>query len=200
MRQFFNRTIIASSLMLSGVSLAACPLEGTWDTGFVQSKFGGSFYRVIQTFDCAGNTRMQAFTARGKMMEAMGEVVERSGTYTLGSQSSGQDVFPVDVRISTVTRRFLDTSSLELAKDRNGCAPESASLLVPFDTRGIRCSDTLFPSAGYIERAVVKIAPGRLFWSLLHGTDKLIIQKPGEAPERRLLVDEELPFLKVEQP
>lgn len=200
MRQLVNRTILATSLLLSGVSLASCPLAGTWDTGFVKSKFGGSFFRIIQTFDCAGNTTMQAITARGKMMEAMGEVVERVGTYTLGTRLSGQDVFPVDIRISTVTRRFLDTSSLELAKDRNGCAPEAASLLAPFDTRGLRCNDTLFPSAGYIERAVVKIAPERLFWSLLHGTEKLIIQKPGEAPERRLLVDEELPFLKAQNP
>lgn len=193
-----SRAALVCLVLLSTQAKGSCPLEGTWDTGMVQAKYGGSFIRIIQKFDCRGGTLQRVIHARGKMMEAMAEVIDRVGTYTVGAPV-GPDgaALAVDIKIVAITRRFLDPSSLTLMRDREHCAPEDAAVLIPFDTTEKYCGDMRFPSAGYLERAVVLLRADQLFWSKFHGEDKLIIQKPGEPLERHATVDMELPYKKV---
>lgn len=171
--------------------LAGCPLEGTWDTGFVKSQAGGSYVRVTHTFDCEGNTVQRAYYTRGLVLQVMAEVNERTGTYSLGEPISGTEgLRPVDIDIKTVTKRHMDPSSLAMG----GCVPADASIVMPYVISGEECDKAVYPEPGFFERAVVKLDGETFYWSYFYADEILVIQSADSPVKRNLSVDAGLPY------
>ena len=192
---FFLPLVFASTFNPSMTYGAECPLQGTWDTGFLTSR-GPGVVKVVLTFDCAGHATMDTTLLRGAMFTGAGEVYRRTGRYTVvGPSADVVGGMAVDVVIDTLEVTYLDYNTLKLDSDSEHCVTADALILVPQNILGRSCYGITFPGAGFVERAIVLVEGEKLYWSPYVGPNQVVIQPPGEPARRPTTVNRKTPFV-----
>lgn len=191
------RCIIVAAALVAAGAKAACPLEGTWDTGFTTEN-GQTHLRLVHTFDCSGHTVLKAYFTAGQLLQGMAEVWERTGTYRIAGPSAAvPGAFDVDVTIEDHKVAYLDPKNIEFVRQGKRCGdPATTRVLMDVPLLGKDCDGVKMPQRGFIERGLAKIDGHRMIWSAYAGQKPVVIQAANETPRRETVLDEKRVFVR----
>lgn len=182
-------------MVVSSWKLSACPLEGTWDTGF-RTDAGHQFNRFELTFDCQGNAKIKATFLNGRLLTPAGEIYETRATYRV-AEDLGAGVKGIDLTLAEHFVRYLDPESVRRRNNTtDGCWNGRAEVLKPMSLLGVVCGETRYPFVGDIQRAAFALEGDALFWSPFTGDSVPIVQFEVETPRRLSVIDRERVFKK----